>query len=95
MTLMRTEHSLMRTEHSFLLWSWTLTYDLDLGNVKINQDFKYLGVKGHFLQKLCLETQTHTRLTALPGPQKWLETIPMAHTGLTQSVAQKNPLIQP
>jgi len=57
-----------------------LNFELDLHTVKMNHQIKYLS-HGSFRSKVIVRTahthhtHTHTGLTALPGPLKWLATM--------------------
>jgi len=46
----------------------TLTFELDLDRVKVNQRAEHLLVNGYFVQMLSFE---HTAAIARPGPLKW------------------------
>jgi len=51
----------------------TLTFELDLRRVKMNQQvLPNIWVRGHLV---IVQAQTHTALITLPGPLKWQVTV--------------------
>jgi len=56
----------------------TLTFELDLNNIEVNQQIKYLGQRLFSWNVIVQTHKTHTKLTVVTGPLKWL--IKMIHT---------------
>jgi len=63
-------HLSSRWALGFLLWPWTLVFELDLDSVKWNQHTTYL-YQSSFSSKVIVRTHTHIRTIAQPGPLSW------------------------